>query len=819
MREKELRLALVCYGGISLAIYMHGVTKEIHKLVRASRAYHIEPDQERRRELCYTDAVAQNSRECDSEIVYFELLQALADDLSLRVVVDTVAGTSAGGINGIMLARAIAHDLDLDHQRDMWLRDADVDGLMTKDKSKGFAKWLFGPLIRLFARYKLGQRYMRAEFLNKLAMLLRIRRLKPPFSGPHMLDLMYRAVADMGEPPAPEASLMPSGQALELFVNLTDFFGYRQFIPLHDPPVVVEREHKHTLKFTYRRWRGGEVIDDFGPGDIPGLAFAARATSSFPGAFPPTQLRDVDNLMAEQGRAWAKRGGFIRRQFKRYMAAGMDPDLTSFIDGSVLNNKPFDDAVQSISSRPAYREVDRRLVYIDPHPREAGPPPSGRVPGLLRTLKGALSDLPRNEPIHNDLAWIREFNEQMRRTKAVVDATAPHVDQLVAGLSDGSVMPGASAEQIGHWRKAASTQAARDAGYAYQGYARLKIAGVLDYLSRIVAGQCGIEYDKIGGRFVHGVLEDWARRRDILPGKGVLPPTGRVGPGEDMPAWVFFLLRFDVEFRRRRVRLVIQRINLLYGRLGEDAFKSVTPEMLNELKAGFYETLGELRKYDNGDFLDGDLSAELRALFGGALPEAPEGRMAETSDFVDAHGEAMDRFIEGVAEHIDLISTNEGLDRLLAGMDPAKWGDTASHELLVDYLGFAFWDVMTFGVTQWRDLGEFNEILVDRISPNDANTLSPGVGHTPLRGVALDHFGAFFSRGDRENDYLWGRLHGAERMIDIVADAARQSGAGVDLDVMDFKKRAFRAILETEAKHLPECASLIVALDVEIAKL
>ena len=241
--------------------------------------------------------------------------------------------------------------------------------------------------------------------------------------------------------------------------------------------------------------------------------------------------------------------------------------------------------------------------------------------------------------------------------------------------------------------------------------------------------------------------------------------------------------------------------------------------MLNELKAGFYETLGELRKYDNGDFLDGDLSAELRALFGGALPEAPEGRMAETSDFVDAHGEAMDRFIEGVAEHIDLISTNEGLDRLLAGMDPAKWGDTASHELLVDYLGFAFWDVMTFGVTQWRDLGEFNEILVDRISPNDANTLSPGVGHTPLRGVALDHFGAFFSRGDRENDYLWGRLHGAERMIDIVADAARQSGAGVDLDVMDFKKRAFRAILETEAKHLPECASLIVALDVEIAKL
>ena len=35
-QTKELRLALVCYGGSSLAIYMHGVTKELHRLVKAS---------------------------------------------------------------------------------------------------------------------------------------------------------------------------------------------------------------------------------------------------------------------------------------------------------------------------------------------------------------------------------------------------------------------------------------------------------------------------------------------------------------------------------------------------------------------------------------------------------------------------------------------------------------------------------------------------------------------------------------------------------------------------------------------------------------
>ena len=43
MREKELRLALVCYGGISLAVYMHGITKEIWRLARASRASPSDP--------------------------------------------------------------------------------------------------------------------------------------------------------------------------------------------------------------------------------------------------------------------------------------------------------------------------------------------------------------------------------------------------------------------------------------------------------------------------------------------------------------------------------------------------------------------------------------------------------------------------------------------------------------------------------------------------------------------------------------------------------------------------------------------------------
>ena len=63
----ELRLALVCYGGVSLAIYMHGVTLEIQKLVAASRAYEENPDEnpfeESDTEHAYWQALARREQD------------------------------------------------------------------------------------------------------------------------------------------------------------------------------------------------------------------------------------------------------------------------------------------------------------------------------------------------------------------------------------------------------------------------------------------------------------------------------------------------------------------------------------------------------------------------------------------------------------------------------------------------------------------------------------------------------------------------------------------------------------------------------------
>ena len=109
MREQELRIALVCFGGVSLAVYMHGISKEILKLVRASCALHAIADRQARMSAQFFDRFDPHDPEFDTEAVYFELLREIGRKLELRVIVDIIVGASAGGINGTILARAISH--------------------------------------------------------------------------------------------------------------------------------------------------------------------------------------------------------------------------------------------------------------------------------------------------------------------------------------------------------------------------------------------------------------------------------------------------------------------------------------------------------------------------------------------------------------------------------------------------------------------------------------------------------------------------------------------------------------------------------------
>ena len=83
----------------------------------------------------------------------------------------------------------------------------------------------------------------------------------------------------------------------------------------------------------------------------------------------------------------------------------------------------------------------------------------------------------------------------------------------------------------------------------------------------------------------------------------------------------------------------------------------------------------------------------------------------------------------------------------------------------------------------------------------------------------MGNFGAFFRRSDRENDYLWGRLHAVDRLIDLVYDAAIREGAPPDADLTSLKKWAFELILDREREPLRESAALLQTLRDEVAAL
>src|SRR3546814_2505469 len=85
-------------------------------------------------------------------------------------------------------------------------------------------------------------------------------------------------------------------------------------------------------------------------------------------------------------------------------------------------------------------------------------------------------------------------------------------------------------------------------------------------------------------------------------------------------------------------------------------------------------------------------------------------------------------------------------------------------------------------------------------------------------GIEFNSFGAFFSRAYRENDYLWGRLHGADRLIDIVLSALPPGQHLAPGMAATYKRQAFHAILDEEEERLTLASDLLRSLRTEDRK-
>ena len=753
---------MVCYGGSSLAIYMHGVTKELHRLVKSS---------------ALLEAGLGPDPGAPTEAVYLDLLRAVAEEnrVRTRVVVDIVAGTSAGGINGIYLTKAIAHNLSQDALRDLWFERGDMSQLLL------LPTWL--PVkLRFF-------------------LLLPRALKKSPLRGGAMARWLHEALEGMddgGSEPDAIETLVPEDGRLDLFVTITDFYGYDRQVPIFDPHLVHDSRHRHALAFTYRK---GER-DQFQRENNGSLAFAARTTSCFPGVFPPVSISAF--------REWVPDAKLddLGRCFRGYGLAGAVPENTHFVDGGILDNKPFGWAIDAIKLRRADVEVERRLLYLEPDPGERFVPVGGtaqapkKAPGTLAAILGAVSGIPRHEPILDDLLDVRAHNGRVDRIRDVIETSFEGVAELVGGVvgSADGVPDDAQSTKLAEWSAAINKRTVAEAGLAYATYLRLKISGTVDRYADTVCNVCDFPDDSNHAQLVRSVLRCWADERELF--------SRQPEPTELQLA---FLRHFDLGYQERRLRFVTSALRWWYRDLA-DGKPDIPPRSdLDRGKQILYDAVATLRGTMGGDDFDDGLLEHLRACF----PDDGIRRFLNDSGLDhDTYLARHRNELEAVEQelHAFLGSRLDGFSaRLYRDLFElsATWHPDRRRDLLVRYLGFPLWDVLLYPIQALTDAGENDQLQVQRMSPYEAHVLKTPPAEK-VQGKRLMHFWAFFDRTARENDYLWGRLDGAAHLIGIL----------LGKDHPDYRRwclRAFAAILDEDEAALSHVGETVRALRAELA--
>ena len=751
MRQKELRLALVCYGGVSLAVYMHGVTKEIWHLARASRDFH-----------------SGKEPSGGVEGVYRRLLAHIADErqLRLRVIPDIITGASAGGINAVFLADAVHSGHSLEPLTELWLRRADIDELTHPDARPvwRFAKFWAQPLVWWLMRQP-GSAVSesvapetRSEVTRKLSRLVRGRWFEPPFSGPAFCTMLFDAIDAMRATPA-EQPLLPPRHPIDLVVTATDFRGHVERLRLHSPPIVEETEHRLPIRFAAVTANGMNAP----LADAAELTLAARATASFPGAFPPLTLAELDAVLRERDTAWHGREEFLANLFTVRMNEGA-MDRLALIDGSVLVNAPFSEAINALRGRPAQREVDRRVVYIDPRPDRTGQMEANDRPiGFVSAIFGSLSTIPREQPIRDNLEELEMQSREAMRLRRIVTLLRPEVERTVEKLFGRTLfLDRPTPRRLRNWRAKAQQSAADQAGYAFHSYAQSKFTSIVERLAQLVYDAApGLNLPDAGP--IETALRNELYRRGL---RTLASPTGGATPEA-----IAFMRTHDLSFRIRRMRLLARRLSRDW-----ESDPTIPNEAIEAAHEAIYPIMSMYFEREQASWLGDDVAAIALGVFdepGQVLDALGERRLLPDMD---------DRAEEMLSEA--LIAMPQNLRR----------------QMLLAYLGFPYYDVATFPLIRHEGFTEFDPIKVDRISPDDAVSIRPGGTRATLKGIEFYNFGAFFSRTYRENDYLWGRLHGAERMIDLVCSTLEERLD--DATFFAFKRDAFLAILDEEKDRL-----------------
>jgi patatin-related protein len=814
--RQEIRFAVVMYGGVSLAIYINGVAQELFNLVRAT-AFKQGSDK---------PSLSESDEEFQGTVcVYRKLGQILGMEegeswgpnspIRTRFTVDILSGTSAGGINAVYLAKALANGQTIDQLARLWVEEGDILKLINDAKS---VEGLDGLKVQKPPKSLLNSQRMYRKLLDAL-------------------DGMEKK----GER-STEKTQSPYVEELDLFVTATDFRGLPIRLQLLDE-VVEELRHRHVFRFRYADERSEEPSNDFHADNNPFLAYAARCTSSFPFAFDPMALKNIDDIVKTvSAHSHSGKLGTERDRWQKFFPEYRQPsggsahppeiyDFTqrAFVDGGYLDNKPFGHAIDALASRNSGVPVDRKLIYIDPSPeRSTEWRQDADPPNPVENVAAAFS-LARYETIREDLQRVLARNRLITRVESIVSEREQDVKY-------GSRSEPVIAEDFaGHDLK----DMIRAEGVAYGGYHRLKLGALTDDLAMLIARVSGFDLQSDEPVAVRYFVREWRKEyyRPDINHSGQPDADGTDENAEEIATENAFLLRYDLAYRIRRLDFVLNRIDHLYALNGKakDTLTHLEVKPVPngpEQKQEFQTKLRDLR--DQLDTVLAGLRAARAQLElpgpGNPLAEkviavvketgldqkklrelleepTEELRSSKARSILLDKPEAKQAFRALAARLEEIIQeatvkASEDCGRILGQRalngDTATPADAAVAAVRHYYDSYDHYDMISYPILYSTEVGdEIDAVDVLRVSPEDATTLiderDPNEPRRKLAGTSVNNFGAFLDRGWRRNDILWGRLDAAERIITVLLP-----GEALKTDREDLLEKAQLAILEEE---------------------
>ena len=542
---QEVRFGVVMYGGVSLAIYINGVTNELYEMALATPKAGDQRDSGKTRDVyrkasfLLRDTGLRNRylaylENPNTEDPFGEAAPPNADQRT-RFVVDTIAGTSAGGINGLFLAKALVNGQEFAPLKQLWITEGDIDTLLNDQTSYDgltFAETGSPP------QSLLNSDRMYVKLLGAL------RNMKPV--QPELIS-----------PAGNGAS--PLVDEIDLYVTTTDIRGTVVPLRLFDK-VVYEKRYKQVYHFQYAP-AGHTPHNDLSDDKSPFLAFAARCTSSFPFAFEPMSVADAERLCNARPTETAVNVDDWKPFFTGLSAADMTTGnwrKRAFGDGGYLDNKPFSYVVEALSWRLGGLPMARKLIYVEPAPSH--PETERQVfdskPDAIQNAVAAIFSIPQDETIREDLEAVLVRNRRIERVEQIVRQVEADVEaDIEARDADPFARIILHEGKVPDWRSRGMRDMIAYYGAASLPYRRLRMMTVTDDIADRLAVWWGVDRGSDRLYALRAMVRVWreakyCENRD--PNAAVQKETINA-----------FLDDYDVKYRLRRAGFILRKVHQL----------------------------------------------------------------------------------------------------------------------------------------------------------------------------------------------------------------------------------------------------------------